>query len=41
MRQTAVCFLIKEVRWFNFNEIPFDKMIADNKEWLPKILDAY
>lgn len=31
---------IKEVRWFNFNEIPYDQMIEDNKNWLPKILGA-
>jgi|SRR3989344_7520589 len=29
---------IKEIEWFNFNEIPYDQMIEDNKEWLPKIL---
>lgn len=32
---------IREVKWFNFNEIPFDQMIVDNKEWLPKILGAH
>ena len=30
---------IKEIKWFNFDEIPYDQMISDNKEWLPKILD--
>ena len=25
-------------KWFGFKEIPFDKMWADDKHWLPKIL---
>lgn len=31
---------IREIKWFNFNEIPYDQMIEDNKNWLPKMLDA-
>jgi len=26
--------------WFNFDEIPFDKMWDDDKYWLPKVLDG-
>lgn len=29
---------IREVKGFNFNEISYEQMIADNKDWLPKIL---
>lgn len=27
-------------KWFNINEIPYDKMFADDKYWLPLILDG-
>ena len=29
---------IREVRWFNFEEVPFNEMIEDNEDWLPRIL---
>lgn len=29
---------IREIKWFIFKEISFDQMIADNKDWLPKVL---
>ncbi len=28
---------LKEFRWFDKDEIPFDQMYPDNKEWLPKL----
>lgn len=28
---------IKEFRWFDFNEIPYDQMHAGNNEWLPAL----
>ncbi len=50
--QTVHIFLVKKwkgvpketeemlPRWFKFNEIPFEKMWADDKHWLPLILDG-
>lgn len=32
---------IREVRWFNFDELPFEQMIEENKDWLPSILKVY
>jgi NADH pyrophosphatase NudC (nudix superfamily) len=29
---------IKELKWFNFDEIPYKEMFADNKDWLPELL---
>lgn len=29
---------ILEVKWFNFDEVPYDQMMEDNKKWLPKML---
>ncbi len=32
---------IKEVKWFNFKDIPFNQMMKDNKDWLPKMLSVH
>lgn len=29
---------LKELRWFNTNEIPYDQMHQDNDKWLPDLL---
>ncbi len=29
---------LKELRWFSFDSIPYDKMLPGNKDWLPDVL---
>lgn len=29
---------LKEFKWFDFDEIPYEKMWEDNKDWLPELL---
>lgn len=29
---------LKELKWFEFDEVPYEKMIEGNKEWLPPLL---
>ncbi len=29
---------LKEFKWFNFNEVPYEKMWKGNKNWLPEVL---
>lgn len=31
---------LKELRWFDFDGIPYSKMWAGNKQWLPKVLNG-
>lgn len=30
---------IKELKWFMFDEVPYDQMFEDNKEWVPELFD--
>ena len=29
---------IKELKWFRFDDVPYELMIKENKYWLPKLL---
>lgn len=31
---------LKEIKWFDKGDLPYDKMWPDNKDWLPKVLDT-
>jgi len=30
---------IKEFKWFDFDKIPYNQMFADNKDWLPELIE--
>lgn len=31
---------IKEMKWFDIDDLPFDQMHSDNKYWLPQVLEG-
>lgn len=32
---------LKELRWFDISEVPYDRMHLDNDKWLPEIFNHY